>query len=181
MIESIKIFPANEITDQENLIKKLIEIDNVCYGEIDQKDEGVSGYWSKMHQAIFSFVAIKDNEPIGYFDFVALNEAGLENLKAGNLRDGEMEKFIRPGDLFGEVNLYLVSMAILPQYRGHGLGQRFWYSIKNYFIENNIKIKNLYATIWTPAGHAFLKKFDYTVITKDPQGHEVVVMEIGDF
>jgi len=181
MSDSIKIFPASEVVDQENLVKKLIEIDNICYGEIDEKDEGVSDYWSKMHQAIFSFVAMKNDEPIGYFDFVALNQEGLKKLQAGNLRDGEMEKFIRSGDLLGEVNLYLISMAILPEYRGQGVGQRIWHTVKNYFIENNLKIKNLYATIWTQAGHTFLKKFNYKVIAKDPQGHEIVVMEMGDF
>jgi len=181
MSDSVKIIPANEIIDQEKLIKKLIEIDNICYGEIDEKDEGFEEYWKKLNKSIFSFVAIKNDEPIGYFDFVALNDFGVEKIKTGLLRDGELEDFIDVDFNKSELNLNFISAAILPDYRKMGLGKKLMNFAFDYFKEKDLKIKNIYATIWTPAGHAFLKKFNYKLITKDPQGHEMVVMEIGDF
>ncbi len=177
----IKIIPANEIVDQENLIKKLIEIDEICYGAIDEKDEGSEKYWDEISGGLLSFVAVKDNEPIGYLDFIALNNVGVEKIKTGLLRDGELKEFIDLNFNDKELDLNFISAAILPKYQKNGLGKRLLDFALNYFKEKDLKIKNIYATIWTPAGHAFLKKLNYKVIANDPQGHEVVVMEIGDF
>jgi GNAT superfamily N-acetyltransferase len=179
--DSIKIFPANEIANQESLVNKLIEIDRVCYGEIDEKDEGSGEYWNEIAPALLGFVAVKDGEPVGYIDFVILNDFGVEKVKTGLLRDGELKNFVELKHNDNEINLNFVSAAILSEYRKNGLGQKLLNFAFNYFKEKNLKIKNIYATIWTPAGHAFMSKFNYKVIAKDPQGREVVVMEIGDF
>jgi hypothetical protein len=119
----------------------------------------------------------KDN-PAGYIDFVALNKKGLDSLLSGKFRDGEVIDYADPEQDGNDLNLYVASVAILLEYRGHGIVKDIWNFEISYFKTNNIKIKGMYGTIWTEEGRKFASNYLETVVCKDVFGREVVKFKI---
>lgn len=159
-------------SEDPSLLKKLCLIDNICFGNIDEKDQGREDYWNRINKYCFTFVIFDKQEPIGYIDFLRITDDSILQLKYGQIHDGELEQFA--DETMGkDINLYIISICLLPEYRKLGLAKSLWNYAKKFFVDNSYQIKNLYGVIWTKDGNNFLGKFEPSEISKDEYQHPI--------
>ncbi len=173
MNNNIKVVSTEDIDDEKQLIEKLIDIDYKCFGEIEIEDEGKAEDWEKINKFCFASVIYDNDTPVGYIDFLSINPDGIAKLLDGKLRDGEIFNFVGK-DLSSPLTLYIVTIAILEEYRNKGLSNLLWNKSRDYFISNGYLINKIYANIWTESGWNFFNKFNIELKKIDNAGHRIV-------
>lgn len=166
--------------NQTVITKELIAIDNECFDGMADADEGDLDYWLANRSASFVELLLDGKQIIGYIDFLALSETGINNLEAGDWRDGMIDNSCLSDKKQSAMSLYALSMAIKKEYRGLGLSKRLWNSARERFMRENYRIKDVYGIVWTAAGRGFLKAFEPQIINHDFAGHPIIVIKTQD-
>lgn len=178
MINNIHVIsPAGDDIRQEEISKRLIDIDYECFEGIDLADEGTIEYWLKNRMSSYVELLLADDKIVGYLDFLAINNLGAKKLESGDWRDGEIDSNLLANINDSEVSLYLVSVAIQKEYRGQGFANLLWNYARKRFINSDFQIKNIYAIVWTESGWGVLKSLNPTIIAHDYSDHPVVVIK----
>lgn len=170
---SIRILTVDDIS----LIKELCEIDKVCFGDIDTKDQGSTDYWNNINQHCFTFAIFDLKKVIGYLDFIRINESSIPDFEAGKIHDGQLEQYVDKS-IDKEINLYVISICLLPEYRNQGLAKALWAYAEKYYKENGYFIRKMYTTIWTKDGDKFFSNFEYKKIAKDDYDHPIISIKL---
>lgn len=173
MKQEFRIVSSEEIEDKNSLTEKLIDIDYKCFGELQDEDEGTVDEWNSVRDNIFTNLILVDNTIVGYIDFVNINKDGIDNLLNGKLRDGKIFNFIEKKTK-SNLTLYIISIAILDEYRDKGLAGLLWNKARDYFIKNKYSVDKVYANIWTESGWNFFNKFNIELKKIDDAGHRIV-------
>lgn len=156
----------------------LIELDRRCFPEISKEDEGDAESWMKIHKGCIGTVLFNEDTPIGYIDFVSLNERGVESFVRGEVQDGKLEGLINDS-ISTELkhSLYLVCIAIDPLYRGRRYSVLMWNEARKEMKKRNLKVKEIYATIWSKDGMRISQKHKGVEIGTDTIGHPLIRIE----
>jgi GNAT superfamily N-acetyltransferase len=147
-------------------------IDNICFGNIDEKDQCHENYWNIINNYCFTFLIFDKQEPTGYIDFLKIKDGSIASFESGEVHDGELFGYI-DNTSDKTIYLYLISICLLPEYRKLGLAKSLWNFAQKFFLDNSYSIKNLFAVIWTKDGNNFLGKFEHTKISKDEYQHPI--------
>ncbi len=164
----------------DSITKTLLEIDKVCYGELSDKDNGPVEYWNKIIPHTFTFAAYSDEKIVGYVDFHKFSDAGIALLEKGKVREGDMLNCIDTSSS-KNINIYVGSVAVLPDFRGAGLGIKLLHNGMNFIKQEGYNIKAIYATIWSDAGKAILNNLKTQTIAVDDLGREIIKIVIDVF
>lgn len=174
-----KIVDAHTIGSQEQLVSQLCEIDRICFSDIVDEDEGNEAFWMKNRKASYAQILLREGIPVGYIDFLKVNESGLGAMYSGTVQDGKLEGLLDTGDS-KTVIFYIPSICVLPECRERGLSRELWNASAAYFIANNFFIKELYAVVWTSDGEEFFSQFQKEVVSKDVYGHPIIRIHLED-
>ncbi len=166
-------------TDDFSLTKKLCEIDMICFGNIDVRDEGTEKYWVSLNHHCFTFAIFDNQNVFGYIDFLKISDESIPFFRFGKVHDGELFEYADKSEN-KIINLYLISVCILPEFRNRGLAKSLWNYASLHFNNNGYIIKSLFATIWTSDGSRLLGKFEHEIISKDAYDHPIVSIKCKD-
>ncbi len=165
---------SSEFKNQKELIQKLIDLDSKIFGELSRDDTGDVDYWYNIDTSSFCHVALNEKDVIvGYIDAQKISAFGIEQLKKGVVREGHMESIIDKSTN-KNINVYICSIAILPEYQKHGLGRKLFNENLKYALSQGFAIQNFYATIWSTEGEIFFSKYKPSCIAYDMLGHPVI-------
>lgn len=176
-MQTLEFYFPNDILPglaDEQLTNQLIVLDKECFEGITDEDEGTLDDWLSVRNACTGAVIYSNNTPVGYIDFVALNQQGIELMRQGKVQDGKLTSLTREIKNTGEMSLYLVCIALKPAFRGKGLGNLLWNTTRNGLIEKKVKVKEVFATIWTSEGDRFLNQFGLEDVAQDAKNHRIV-------
>lgn len=172
----MKIIDSKIYKNRSELIKKLIEIDKICFPDLGELDEGDLEYWERNREASFCFVVMDRSLFIGYIDFLKITDQGFDEIKKGNTQDGDLERFLIKDHFIKEFYLYMVAVCILPEYQNKGLANMLCTTVQSHFNQEGLKIKGILTTIWTEEGKNLIKKFNLKKVGQDKYGHQIVLL-----
>ncbi len=176
-LKDIVIKDSREFEDQDALCQKLLDIDQICYSDLGEEDTGPVEYWGEVNRYAFRQIALYCNEIIGYVDMTKFSDIGVDMLSRGQLREGQMVEYLDRADS-KSVNLYIVSIALLSQFRNIGLASLLFNEVIGRIRNEGYIIKSIYCTVWTEEGMNFFKAFNSTIINYDVTDHPVVKISI---
>lgn len=177
MDKHLRIICGKDIDDQLLLTKQLIAIDYKCFGDIEVGHEGTAEQWNKIREACFMHVIYDKDIPVGYIDFVSLNPEGKQKILEGDLLDGEVPDYADTSSPLSLI-LYVVVIAILPEYRRKGLAKLLWNKSRDYFIANKYSIESLYTNVWTEEGWRFFNHFEIELKNHDKEKHRIIEIKL---
>jgi ribosomal protein S18 acetylase RimI-like enzyme len=177
ILSKLEIIEGLANFDNNYLIKEIIDIDSACFGEFSSEDSGSESYWKEISKDSFIQVALIDNKIIGYINIYKFSDKGINMLEKGLLREGEMFEYLDRSDS-RKIHLYIVAIAVLPEFRKYGIANRLLYSVLSQIKNDGYLFDNIYATVWSDYGAKFFNKFNPTKITHDCLGHDVIKIEI---
>ena len=176
-IKDIEIRAYYDRSDKNFMFQYLLDLDNLCYGGLDQEDTGTVSYWSQIEPYSFFQIAYYKTKVVGYIDIIRFSDDGVRKLSNGELREGNMLEYL-DRQFSDNVNLYISSIAVLPEFRNLGIAKRLFESAIKDIKEGGFLIKGVYAIIWSDSGKSFCKKYKKTVLCSDKLGHDVIKLEL---
>jgi pimeloyl-ACP methyl ester carboxylesterase len=156
-------------------------IDDKCYGQDPHWadyaiPDNLAEEWIRINPDIYSFLSRTNgsDDILGYINAMPLKRDVFDNLLLGKVHDNE----IRPSDILSyeegnkNVDLYIMSIAISPQFQDTHLGLRdmgfdklfnsLITKLIDYYKKNNVKVRRIAAIGWTPKGEKLCKLFGMT-------------------
>jgi len=169
----VTIGSGADFADHDELTRELLAIDEVVYGELSREDTGPVDYWDEVDPYSFYRIARDGDRVIGYVDIHRFPEAGVAAALRGEVREGDLLPWLdRSGSR--RITLYIGSVAVLPEYRGKGVGHALIETCIREAKAEGYEVAAVYATLWS---EGFWASFHPAEVARDALGHRVVRLD----
>lgn len=151
---------------------QLVENDYINFNGIGTENEGTAQQWEEYLQdnsETFQYMVNGNNEIVGDWSIVALDEEVFDQAMAGQLLEADLdidktEMICFPGIYQG----YILTFSILPQYRNmknyNLLAEAFLTQLEEY-AENGIFFKKWCMNVFSKDGESLVKKLGFRYVT----------------
>lgn len=201
---ALRIIRGTEINSIDNFRKyfeQTREIDEKSFGADPCWDEykiplGRSEDWIEQCSDIYSFLSrdVGSFPIVGYINAMMLREEVFDNLLSGNIHD----KDIQPGDIisnkndFKEVDIYIMSIAIDPDFRNSDLGlfnrglemlyNSFIGKLEEYYSAQGLKVRRIAGIGWTEKGIQLCKMLGmkFTNVYEETTNKPIYALDLRD-
>ena len=153
---SSKLKILNKVDD--DIIKKMIEIDAVVFKEEDRGTLEGCKKWLKCNPDIYT-VLMNDDEVIGYINFMPITTDAYIKIHNGQLKDYELQ----PKDIInffenGTFNCLLTSIVIKPEYQDTNAVRELWKGFLENLKQKKLKIDKVIIDCVSEDGEKFVKR-----------------------
>ena len=166
---SRKLKIINKVDDE--IIKKMIEIDAMVFKEEDRGTLEGCKKWVKCNPNIYT-VLMYDDEVIGYINFMPITTDAYIKIYNGQLKDYELQ----PKDIInffenGTFNCLFTSIVIKPEHQNTNAVRELWNGFLDNIKQKKLKIDKVIIDCVSEDGEKFVKRnFKAKYITNSYQG-----------
>jgi len=175
---------SNEL-DNDDFIEDLLQIDTLVYDESNQGTaENVIARYHVNRETII--LAADNSRFIGYIAFFPITDKLSKRIQS---EDSMFDDNIRPEDILPsytcdrDIDLFLISIAVHPEYQGKGIGVELVKRFNKFVSEKSgsgCRIRNVYSYAVTDAGERLLSKAGFCEVKSILQpmsNHAVKLMQ----
>lgn len=183
------------VNDWSRTLARTRAIDREVYGSLEGIEsaaipEGLSSSWLRINPDIYTFLEDQGGQVLGYINAMPVRPEALDRLLTGERMDNEVTSDdILPYSQGGEVDLYLMSIAIDPKARriDQGLEQsglhRLMFGFTHFLEElarsRAVFVRRMGAVGWTPEGQRLCEALGMRHYKKDRFAHPTYIFDFS--
>lgn len=171
---------ASSTFSREGHLSEILQIDRLSFGDLPERDAGTLDTWRQLASLRNDTeICVRNGatgQIAGYLEIYPVTRQAAGLIRSGHFGDGELlpEHIVtQPDEPFA---LYVMTIAVLPEFKSHGLATRMWNAAVDYWRPQSPA--ETLVTVWGDPSLSFFRSLIAAEIGRDIWHHPICQLNL---